>query len=302
MEADGTWKFQIRGKVPSLDEVYELALSYGITIDTSSTLPLGSILHANTVEDVVGSLSRYFAEDLKKSVKIAYVEDENELSMSHDEIVLPVISKNSGYLGAFVMSGEFDLSQALGILALYDSFVSIVEGLVLTYRLGELFRSGLDALFRALNKRVRLSDEELDRMESIALEIAQLEGIARERCEIALKTANIGLIGVEDEIFSKIRSGDDSWQVYEEYLKHTDTGFEILQKFEVDDEVLNVCLYHHEFIDGSGRKGLKDVEIPRLALIMGLAEHVVITKWGFQRLVGKYPAAWLETLRNQLGE
>lgn len=294
---EGKYRFRIRGRVPSQDDVYDFATRFNLPVDVSTMAILRAILPANTIEEIIALVESFFRSNFEKTVSVKYVEENRDLRMSNEELVLPVISKNTGNLGTFVLTGNFELQRALGFLMLYDSFVSVIEGIVLTHRLGELLRSGLDAMYRALNKRARLSDVELECMESIAFKIAELEEIGHDKCEEALKTANIGLIGVKDETFQRIKAGDTSKEVFEDYLNHIDAGFDILQKFDIDKDILDVCLYHHEFIDGSGPKGLSGAESPKLALIVGLAEHIVILNWAPERLEGKYPDNWLEVIR-----
>ncbi|HOH54160.1 MAG TPA: HD domain-containing phosphohydrolase [Fervidobacterium sp.] len=79
-----------------------------------------------------------------------------------------------------------------------------------------------------------------------------------------------------------------------EYLKHVDYGYEILKDLDLEKEVLDACLYHHEFIDGSGPKGLSGDDIPKLALIVGIAEHIVLLGWDEERLRGKYADDFIE--------
>ncbi|HOH54161.1 MAG TPA: phosphohydrolase, partial [Fervidobacterium sp.] len=116
-------------------------------------------------------------------------------------------SKNSGILGCINLTGKFSVFESLGLLAFYNSFVSIIEGIVINYRLQQLLKSGLDTLYKALNERARLSDTDLVMMEKISFHLAELEDVDKELCGVVLKAANVGLVGVKDEIFEKIRDG-----------------------------------------------------------------------------------------------
>ncbi|HQO05218.1 MAG TPA: HD domain-containing phosphohydrolase, partial [Fervidobacterium sp.] len=158
----------------------------------------------------------------------------------------------------------------------------------------QLLKSGLDTLYKALNERARLSDTDLVMMEKISFHLAELEDVDKELCGVVLKAANVGLIGVRDEIFEKIREGHAANEDYVEYLKHVDYGYEILKDLDLEKEVLDACLYHHEFIDGSGPKGLSGDDIPKLALIVGIAEHIVLLGWDEERLRGKYADNFIE--------
>ncbi|MEN3043545.1 MAG: HD domain-containing phosphohydrolase, partial [Fervidobacterium sp.] len=155
------------------------------------------------------------------------------------------------------ITGQFLINQVLGFLAFYDSFVSVIEGLILSYRLRQLLESALNTLYLTLNKRARLTEQELSEMERIVTELSEHEGIDIELGLIALKTANVGLIGVRDELFEKIRIKNINSQEWEEFLKHTDYGYEILKHLDVQVDLLDACLYHHEVLDGTGPKGLR---------------------------------------------
>ncbi len=290
----GTGNFTIEGDVPEQNDVYEFAMENMICIDERSFELVSWLLKTTRIDDIVLEISDFFEKRMDSSVKVSFSEENCQFEMTNDHANIPIISKNSGILGCINLTGKFSVFESLGLLAFYNSFVSIIEGIVINYRLQQLLKSGLDTLYKALNERARLSDNDLVMMEKISFQLAELEGVDKELCSVVLKAANVGLVGVKDEIFEKIRDGHAANEDYVEYLKHVDYGYEILKDLDLEKEVLDACLYHHEFIDGSGPKGLSGYDIPKLALIVGIAEHIVLLGWDRERLRGKYADDFIE--------
>jgi len=294
LKNDGT--FQISGNLPTQDEIYELAMNYGVPVNEKLFDMVHELLKAEDLNSVKKKVEGFFKSKLHKDVKVTYSEETSQMEIQNNYASLPIVSKNSGKLGMITLQGSLMLDEVLGLLAFYDSFVSIVEGIIINYRLEQLLKSALDTLFVALNKRVRLNEGDIDRMEAIALRIAQMEKLNQEEVRFALRIANVGFVGLRDELFERIFTGDFTNEDYREFLKHVDFGYEILKEMDVPHFILDTCLYHHEFIDGSGIKGLKGYEIPKIALAVGFAEHVVILKWDISKLQGKYPDSYLAVI------
>ncbi|MCX7653659.1 MAG: phosphohydrolase [Fervidobacterium sp.] len=286
--------FKITGNIPRQDDIYEFAMEYRLQIDEKVFDLLNYLLTANNIEELKNKVESFFKNRYQKVVKVSYKEENNELLIQNDVLKIPILSKNSGNLGHMTITGEFLINQVLGFLAFYDSFVSVIEGLILSYRLSQLLESALNTLYLALNKRARLTKQELSGMERIVTKLSEHEGIDIELGLIALKTANVGLIGVRDELFEKIRTKNITSQEWEEFLKHTDYGYEILKHLDVQIDLLDACLYHHEVLDGTGPKGLIGVQIPKLAMIIGIAENIVLLGHELHELFGKYPDEYLE--------
>lgn len=293
-----TGDFTIEGDVPEQNDVYEFAMENMLCIDEKVFELVSWLLKTTNIDDIVLSITEFFEKRIGKSVKVSFSEESSQFKMTNDYSSIPIISRNSGLLGCINLTGKFSIFESLGLLAFYNSFVSIIEGIVINYRLQQLLKSGLDSLYKALNERARLSDSDLVKMERISFQLAEIEGIDKELCSVVLKTANVGLVGVRDEIFEKIRDGHASIDDYTEYLKHVDYGYEILKDLDLEKDVLDACLYHHEFIDGTGPKGLNGDDIPKLALIVGISEHIVLLGWDRERLRGKYADKFIETAMN----
>lgn len=81
---------------------------------------------------------------------------------------------------------------------------------------------------------------------------------------------DIGKIGTINTYWRKPKMG----KAYkEEYLKHIETGYQIVYKLELP-EISDATLYHHENFDGSGYKGLKEENIPLAAGIVAVANEI----------------------------
>lgn len=292
--------FIITGDIPKQDDVYEFAMEYRLHIDEKIFDLLNKLLGVMNIDEAIEKIEEFFRIKYGKKIKVFYIEENDEMNLRNNILKIPIISKNSGKLGHLVIEGEFFFDQILGFLAFYDSFVSVIEGLILNHRLEQLLKSALNTLYLTLNKRARLTEDELFSMEKIVTELSKYAGLDIDLSMIALKTANVGLIGVRDELFEKIRSGEITDQEWEEFLKHTDYGYEILKKLDVQPELLNVSLYHHELLDSTGPKKLLGDQIPPLALIIGLAENVVLLKRDPDDFVGKYPNEYIEIVKKLL--
>jgi len=295
IHTDGT--FRIYGRIPSQDDIYEVAMNHNLRINEKIFDILYELLGIVSVEEVIEKFQSFFKKEMGKEITIKYSESASELNLTNRSLVLPISSKNSGSLGSVEMHGNFTVDEALGFLAFYDSLVSIVEGIIISYRLEQLLKSALDTVFATLNKRVRLGEHELKMMQKIASKIAKFENLNEEEVELALRTVNVGYVGIRDELFERIKSGNISPEDYQEFLKHVDYGYEILRDMEAPNFIIEACLYHHEFLDGSGLRGLKESDIPRISLAVGFAENVVLFKWDESKLKGKYPESFFNLLR-----
>ncbi|MCD6449184.1 MAG: HD domain-containing protein, partial [Thermotogaceae bacterium] len=97
----------------------------------------------------------------------------------------------------------------------------------------------------------------------------------REIAELSFYVYDVGLIGIRDYILQKNFYELTSEEV-EEYKKHPIYGYEILKNIQnLPKEVLDVTLYHHERLDGSGfPHGLKGREVPYIALFIGFIDDI----------------------------
>ncbi|MGQ9855810.1 MAG: HD-GYP domain-containing protein [Fervidobacterium sp.] len=295
-EVDSCGSFWIYGQLPSQDDVYEMAIVYELKIAESIFDLTYNLLTAVSLEEIPIKVSAFFEDKFNKSVRMKYDEELHEFKMKNEQLVVPIVSKNSGTLGSVIIDGVFKLEEALGFLAFYDSFVSIVEGIIINHRLENLLRSALDTMFITLNKRVRLEENDLRLMEEIVSRLSAIEDVNIDEAKLALRTVNVGFVGLRDELFDRIKVGAMQEGDYEEFLKHVQYGYEILKDMDAPNFIIEACLYHHEFLDGSGLNKLKGDEIPKLALVVGFAENIVLLKRSKEELKEKYPAKYSKTI------
>ncbi|MFN3691574.1 MAG: HD-GYP domain-containing protein [Fervidobacterium sp.] len=292
-------EFKITGQIPQQDEVYQFAIEYGIKIDEKVFNLLYQLLTVSNIQQALEKMYTFLSKLLNHEIKVSFLENfqkNEEFEITNNGIKLPITSKNSGSLGYILIDGPFSFQQALGFLAFYDSFVSVVEGLIINHKLSELLKSALDTMFFTLTARARLTEDELKRMEKISLNLSKRLNIDEEKTIIALKSANVGLIGVRDELFEQISKGNTSEEIIKEYLKHVDYGYEIMKEIDLEREIMEVCLLHHETIDGKGPKGMKGSDIPKLAMVIGISEELVILRKKLKDLFGKYPEEYLNII------
>lgn len=82
---------------------------------------------------------------------------------------------------------------------------------------------------------------------------------------------DIGMSRLNPSIYCKDgRLGDEDWQ---SIRKHTRLGYDMLHEHQVDDQVLEMVLHHHERLDGSGYpNGLAGDELPLHVRIAAIAD------------------------------
>ena len=69
------------------------------------------------------------------------------------------------------------------------------------------------------------------------------------------------------------KAGSPTEAEYAEVQRHPWSGYQYLNRFVSDHNILQTVLYHHERWDGSGYPyGLKQEEIPLCARICGIAD------------------------------
>ena len=92
-----------------------------------------------------------------------------------------------------------------------------------------------------------------------------------ELCHFSGHLHDIGKIGVSDNILTKKSSLND--EEYEQIKKHSEYGYNILNKVSSLEEMANIVRAHHERWDGKGYPdGLKGEKIPLISRILAVAD------------------------------
>jgi len=82
---------------------------------------------------------------------------------------------------------------------------------------------------------------------------------------------DIGKLNISPDILNK--PGKLNVDEFEAIKKHTNFGYDIIRGYDINDDIKNGVLLHHEKIDGSGYPlGLKDNQIPLFAKIIGIVD------------------------------
>ncbi len=287
----------------TIEQLYLIALENNIELNEKVLDITEKMLSVESLFDMIETIRDYLKENVPGFRELEYSEDNHELQISADNLFFHLHSKTSGDLGTIIVKGEFDEGTILSFLIVRESIISIIEGTIVKHRLTNLLTNAVESLFTALNKRANITTEKWKQMEEIVLELAKLENLDEYFILLALKIANVGLIGVPDDLLVEMnnrRLTDEEFKVYMEHLNHS---VEIIEKTkldytDLDERLVEVTRYHHERLDGSGPYGL--TEIPKESLILGLAEELVLLHRDVEELREKFPNEYLTTIEKNL--
>lgn len=116
--------------------------------------------------------------------------------------------------------------------------------------------------------------EHVSRVKSLALDIAdklKLNEIQKGKLELLCLYHDIGRVKTEDDVWS--RAGVITSDERDIMKLHSVSGYQIIKKMQLDYDVADLILYHHENYDGSGYPyGLKGEEIPLEDRIFAIAD------------------------------
>lgn len=127
---------------------------------------------------------------------------------------------------------------------------------------------------RALSLRDKETEEHTCRVTSLALSLARMMNIPREKLIHVQRGAilhDIGKLGIPDDILLKPDSlTDEEWEIMR---RHPQYALQILAPINYLKPALDIPYYHHEKWDGSGYPhGLKATQIPIAARIFAVAD------------------------------
>ena len=145
---------------------------------------------------------------------------------------------------------------------------------VLVNDLKELFAGTITAIVEALDAKDSYTLGRSRRVTFYAVKIAKalhLSETTTGKIELAGLLHDIGMIGVSDDILSKVEKLTQ--EEYDEIKKHVVHSVRILDDIKQLADVVEIIKYHHEFYDGNGYPyGKKGEEIPIGSRIISVAD------------------------------
>ena len=148
------------------------------------------------------------------------------------------------------------------------------DNLALIKDLKELFAGTVTAIVEALDSKDAYTLGRSRRVTFYSVKIAKalhLSPTTVGKVELAGLLHDIGMIGVSDDILSKVEklTPDE----YNEIKKHVNHSVKILDDIKQLKDVVEIIKYHHEFYDGTGYPyGKKGEDIPIGARIIAVAD------------------------------
>ena len=140
--------------------------------------------------------------------------------------------------------------------------------------LKELFAGTITAIVEALDAKDSYTLGRSRRVTFYAVKIARnlhLNPVTTGKIELAGLLHDIGMIGVSDEILTKVEKL--TIDEYNEIKKHVEHSIKILDDIKQLNDVVEIIKYHHEHYDGNGYPyGKKGDEIPIGSRIIAVAD------------------------------
>ena len=140
--------------------------------------------------------------------------------------------------------------------------------------LKELFSGTIKAIMEALDAKDSYTSGRSKRITYYSIIIAKQLGLSQieiGKIELAGMLHDIGMIGVSDEILSKIEALTQ--EEYDEIKKHITYSVKILEDIKQLKDVVEIIKYHHEKYDGTGYPyGIKGEDIPIGSRIIALTD------------------------------
>lgn len=130
------------------------------------------------------------------------------------------------------------------------------------------------ALLEEYFKNKYESPEHVNRVKELALDMAEKLGLdesKKGKLELLCLYHDIGRVKTEDEVWS--RAGVITTDERDIMKLHSVSGYAIIKKMQLDYDISDLVLYHHENFDGSGYPyGLSGEEIPLEDRIFSIAD------------------------------
>ncbi len=188
--------------------------------------------------------------------------------------ILLTATVNSDNMIRGIEAGADDfISKPFNALELTPRVRSLLRVKTLNSRL-ENFDQIILAFTRAVEARDPYTRGHSERVGKYAVTFAERLGLNERYGQLLFKGAilhDIGKIGISDSIL--LKKEKLTYEEFEEIKKHPEIGMKICAPLKSSRPLMNIVLYHHERMDGTGYPyGLMAEEIPIEARIIGIAD------------------------------
>ena len=157
---------------------------------------------------------------------------------------------------------------------LADQAAVALNDLKLRHELEEMSWEALRALANAIDAKSTWTAGHSERVTDLALEVGRELELSDKELDILHRGGllhDLGKIGVSRRVLD--HPGRLDAEMRKEIEAHTLIGARILEPIRAFQPMLPIVLYHHERWDGQGYpKGLKGLEIPRLARLLAVSD------------------------------
>lgn len=258
--------------------------------DELSVLSALNRLFSDTGHRCIFSSSPLEALEIVSTEKIAVVVSDNQMPGMNGIDFLSSLRKISPDTVRIMMTAFANLGVAIAAINRSEAFkfitkpwdndelLALVNEGVARYRMLTSMRSRDESLYRSLAHTVELKDPytrgHCDRVADYAQRLALAAGV-EEPLLTCIRQGSIlhdcGKIGVPEEVLNF--PGKLSLEEFEIIKNHPGWGTQVAREANLPEAVVNVILYHHERIDGSGYPaGLVGNAIPLEARIAAIAD------------------------------
>jgi diguanylate cyclase (GGDEF)-like protein len=162
-------------------------------------------------------------------------------------------------------NSEADLSKVFKEAEELMYKIKLIEGKKARWAIAEI-------LAKLLQKKGYETKEHIERLESLAKDLAQILDFSKENLNNLVQATNlhdIGKIGIPaNVVMKKFRLNESEWFIMK---KHVEIGYRIAHVSGEFAHLADIILYHHEWWNGRGYpQGLKEEEIPLLSRIISI--------------------------------
>ncbi|MDR7857602.1 HD-GYP domain-containing protein [Tissierella sp.] len=187
-----------------------------------------------------------------------------------------------GIIGSIIGVGTIGIIIALAFISYgYGAVILFFGPLLLaryTFKLymetRNLYLSTIQAFNSVMEAKDPYTSGHASRVEKYATRLAEAYGLSYVKIQNVKNAAilhDIGKIGVNDNILNK--SAKLTKLEYEEIMKHSSIGAEIISKVDFLKKISGIIMYHHERYDGKGYpEGISGDDIPIEACILAIAD------------------------------